>query len=258
MKIIGIIPARFASTRFPGKPLVKIGEKTMIQRVYEKVEAANLIYKTIVATDDERIFKHVQSFGGNVLMTAPTHESGTERCAEIIDILKNNPGENFDVAINIQGDEPFIQSQLIDDLAGFLIKNQQFEIATAAKKITTSEVLFNPNVVKVVLSESGKALYFSRQTIPFIRGLEQENWLANQDFYKHIGIYAFRTATLLNIVTNAASPLEKAESLEQLRWLYHDYTIGVLKTEFETIGIDTPEDLLSVDLKLDSSENVRC
>lgn len=246
MKIIGIIPARFASTRFPGKPLVKIGDKTMIQRVYEQVEAANFIHKTIVATDDERIFTHVQSFEGNVLMTAPTHESGTERCAEIMDYLKNNQNENFDIAINIQGDEPFIQPQLIDDLANFLIKNQQFEIATAAKKITDFDILFNRNVVKVVLSESSKALYFSRQTIPFVRGLEKENWLVKQDFYKHIGIYAFRTATLSKIVKDAASPLEKSESLEQLRWLYHDYTIGVLKTEFETVGIDTPEDLLKV------------
>jgi 3-deoxy-manno-octulosonate cytidylyltransferase (CMP-KDO synthetase) len=246
MKIIGIIPARFASTRFPGKPLVKIGEKTMIQRVYEQVEAASYIHKTIVATDDERIFKHVQSFGGNVLMTAPTHESGTERCAEIIDLLKtkqNKQPENFDIAINIQGDEPFIQPQLIDDLAVFLINNKKFEIATAAKKITDSDVLFNPNVVKVVLSESSKALYFSRQTIPFIRGVEKENWLNKQDFYKHIGIYAFRTETLLKIVKNTAASLEQSESLEQLRWLYHDYTIGVLKTNFETIGIDTPEDL---------------
>lgn len=246
MKIIGIIPARFASTRFPGKPLVKIGEKTMIQLVYEQVENANIIHKTMVATDDERIFTHVQSFGGNVLMTAPTHESGTERCAEIIEILKNKTNEHFDIAINIQGDEPFIQPQLIDDLASFLIENQAFEIATAAKKITTHEVLFNPNVVKTVLSESGKALYFSRQTIPFIRGLTPENWLDHQTFYKHIGIYAFRTATLLKIVKDAVSPLEKAESLEQLRWLYHDYTIGVLKTNFETIGIDTPDDLLRV------------
>jgi 3-deoxy-manno-octulosonate cytidylyltransferase (CMP-KDO synthetase) len=252
MKIIGIIPARFASTRFPGKPLVKIGDKTMIQRVYEQVNRTNYINKTIVATDDERIFNHVQSFGGNVLMTAPNHESGTARCAEIIEQLKGQSAENFDIAINIQGDEPFIQPQLIDDLVAFLVENKTFDIATAAKKITDARTLFNPNVVKVVLSESSKGLYFSRQTIPYIRGTEEEHWLGEQDFYKHIGIYAFRTKTLLEIVKSPVSPLEKSESLEQLRWLYNDYTIGVLKTDFETVGIDTPEDLTDIYTSLDS------
>lgn len=239
MKIIGIIPARYASTRFPGKPLVEIKGLSMIQRVYQQVEAANLITKTIVATDDERIFNHVQSFGGNVMMTAETHESGTERIAEVVKKIN----DNFDIAINIQGDEPFIQPQLIDDLANFLIENPSFNIATAAKKITDNKTLFNPNSVKVVFSQSGKALYFSRQTIPYIRGFEKENWLEQQDFFKHIGIYAFRTSTLLEIIQQPISNFEKSESLEQLRWLENDYIIGVLKTEFETIGIDTPEDL---------------
>lgn len=239
MKIIGIIPARYASTRFPGKPLVKIDGVSMIQRVYQQVEAAELITKTIVATDDERIFNHVKSFGGNVIMTAETHQSGTERIAEVVE----KTAEHFDIAINIQGDEPFIQPQLIDDLTNFLIENPPFNIATAAKKITDKETLFNPNSVKVVFSQSGKALYFSRQTIPYIRGVEKVNWLNQQDFFKHIGIYAFRTSTLLEIIQQPMSNFEKSESLEQLRWLENDYIIGVLQTEFETIGIDTPEDL---------------
>lgn len=239
MQIIGIIPARYASTRFPGKPLVNIKGKSMIQRVYEQVEAASLVTNTIVATDDERIFNHVKSFGGNVMMTAETHQSGTERIAEVVE----NMEEDFDIAINIQGDEPFIQPQLINDLANFLIQNPQFNIATAAKKITDNETLFNPNSVKVVFSQSGKALYFSRQTIPYLRGVETENWLKQQDFYKHIGIYAFRTSTLLEIIKKPISNFEKSESLEQLRWLENDYIIGVMPTEFETIGIDTPEDL---------------
>jgi len=239
MKIIGIIPARYDSTRFPGKPLVKIKGVSMIQRVYEQVQAAELITKTIVATDDERIFNHVKSFDGNVIMTAKTHESGTERIAEVIKKID----DNFDIAINIQGDEPFIQPLLIGDLANFLIKNSQFNIATAAKKIMDKETLFNPNAVKVVFSQSGKALYFSRQTIPYVRGVKNEKWLEQQDFYKHIGIYAFRTPTLLEIIEKPMSNFEKSEALEQLRWLENDYIIGVMPTEFETIGIDTPEDL---------------
>lgn len=239
MKIIGIIPARYDSTRFPGKPLVKIKGVSMIQRVYEQVQAAELITKTIVATDDERIFNHVKSFDGNVIMTAKTHESGTERIGEVIKKID----DNFDIAINIQGDEPFIQPLLIGDLANFLIKNSQFNIATAAKKIMDKETLFNPNTVKVVFSQSGKALYFSRQTIPYIRGVKNDKWLEQQDFYKHIGIYAFRTPTLLEIIEKPMSNFEKSEALEQLRWLENDYIIGVMPTEFETIGIDTPEDL---------------
>ena len=239
MKIIGIIPARYASTRFPGKPLVEIKGVSMIQRVYQQVKVAELITKIIVATDDNRIFNHVKSFSGNVMMTAETHQSGTERIAEVV----KNLDDDYDIAINIQGDEPFIQPQLIDDLANFLIQNPQFNIATAAKKITENETLFNPNSVKVVFSQSGKALYFSRQTIPFIRGIKKENWLERQDFYKHIGIYAFRTSTLLEIIEKSMSNFEKSESLEQLRWLENDYSIGVMPTEFETIGIDTPEDL---------------
>lgn len=242
MKIIGIIPARYASTRFPGKPLVEINGISMIQRVYQQVEAADSITKTIVATDDERIYNHVKDFGGNVMMTLETHKSGTERIAEVI----KKSSEQFDGAINIQGDEPFIQPRLIDDLANFLVQNPEFNIATAAKKITDTETLFNPNAVKVVFSQSGKALYFSRQTIPYIRGVEKENWLNQQGFFKHIGIYAFRTPTLLEIIEKPISNFEKSESLEQLRWLENNYIIGVLQTKFESIGIDTPEDLLKV------------
>lgn len=249
MKIIGIIPARFASSRFPGKPLAKIGEKTMIQRVYEQVEKANLINKTIVATDNQQIFDHVQSFGGHVMMTNENHESGTERCAEIIEQLKNNK-EVFDIAINIQGDEPFIATELINDLANFLIANHQFQIATSSKKISDEETLFNNNVVKVVTSNCFKALYFSRQTIPFIRGEAKKNWLTKHQYFKHIGIYAFRTKTLLEIVKHPVAVLEQLESLEQLRWLANDYAIGVMETTLETIGIDTPEDLKKAEVFL--------
>ena len=242
MKIIGIIPARFASSRFPGKPLAKIGTKTMIQRVYEQVEKANLVNKTVVATDDERIFKHVQEFGGHVVMTKENHQSGTERCAEVIEKLKMN-NESFDIVINIQGDEPFIAPELINNLANFSINNQHFEITTSAKKISNEENLFNNNIVKVIKSNHSKALYFSRQTIPFIRGEAKENWLAKHDYFKHIGIYAFRTTTLLEIVNQPISSLEQLESLEQLRWLANDYSIGIMETDLETIGIDTKEDL---------------
>lgn len=243
MKIIGIIPARFASTRFPGKPLVKIGNQTMIQRVYQQVKKAKYIHKVVVATDDERIFEHIKNFGGNVVMTATHHQSGTERCAEVVKTLQQTFKETYDIAINIQGDEPFIQPELIDNLADFLIRNRNFNIATAAKRITDTETLFNSNVVKVVFSKTAKALYFSRQTIPYIRGVEKEKWLEKQDFYKHIGIYAFRISTLSEIVTQPMAALEHSESLEQLRWLFNDCTIGILKTELETIGIDTVEDL---------------
>ena len=242
MKIIGIIPARFASTRFPGKPLVDIKGISMIQRVYRQVEAADLINKVVVATDDTRIYNHVQSFGGAVVMTSNTHQSGTERIAEVV---RKSDGD-FDIAINIQGDEPFIQPQLIDDLAKFLMNNSSFNIATAAKKITEKTTLFNPNVVKVVFSNTGKALYFSRQVIPYIRGIEKEKWLEQQDFYKHIGIYAFRTTALLEVIQKPMSSFEKSESLEQLRWLENNYTIGVMKTKYETIGIDSPEDLKQI------------
>ena len=238
MKILGIIPARYASTRFPGKPLELINGKSMIQRVYEQVSAADLIDKVVVATDDKRIFDHVEAFGGVVKMTAETHQSGTDRCAEVVNALKNE----YDIVINIQGDEPFIQPVQIDSLAQFML-NTNFQIGTLAKLIGENrEAVFSPNIVKVVF-EKERAIYFSRHPIPYIRNYEFENWMYQHDYYKHIGMYAFRRKALLEVAALMPSKLEQAESLEQLRWLGNGYSIGIQITEIETIGIDTPADL---------------
>jgi 3-deoxy-manno-octulosonate cytidylyltransferase (CMP-KDO synthetase) len=241
MKTLGIIPARYASTRFLGKPLVNIHGKPMIQRVYEQATQAQLLAKTVVATDDMRIFDAVKNFGGEVIMTSATHPSGTDRCAEV---LQQYP--DFEAIVNIQGDEPFIQPSQIDKTIGILLKNKRIGIATLAKKITNIEFLHNSNVVKVVFDKKMHALYFSRHAIPFVRGVETKDWLKPQDFYKHLGLYAFRTKTLLKIAQLPPSSLEKSESLEQLRWLENGFRIGVALTELETIGIDTPEDLARI------------
>ena len=237
MKILGIIPARYASTRFPAKPLVDIAGQTMIERVYRQVKKSKSITKIIVATDHSKIFDHVISFGGNACMTSETHASGTDRCFEVL--TKEN--EQFDYVINIQGDEPFIAPEQIDLLASLL--DGITELATLSKKIEDSEQLFNANIVKIVSSADGKALYFSRSPIPHIRNAAQTEWLSRHNFYKHIGMYAYRADILKQITTLIISSLEKAESLEQLRWLENGYSINVVETEFETIGIDTPEDL---------------
>lgn len=236
--ILAVIPARYASTRFPGKPLVDIGGKTMIRRVYEQVTQSRRVDAAVIATDDERIYEHVLSFGGEVRMTRAEHPSGTDRCAEVALYF---PKAKF--ILNVQGDEPFVQPEQIDLLADTLTGSSKFAIATLAKKIEQPEMLFNPNVVKVVFSEQNGAVYFSRHPIPFVRGVEPENWLAQQVFYKHIGLYGFRRKTLLDIARLSPTPLERAESLEQLRWLEHGLRIAVGVTELETTGIDTPEDL---------------
>ncbi|HCQ30367.1 MAG TPA: 3-deoxy-manno-octulosonate cytidylyltransferase [Flavobacteriales bacterium] len=237
-QILAIIPARYASTRFPGKPLVKIGSKTMIQRVYEQVQQASGITKVIVATDDSRIAKEVQNFGGNVAFTAEHHQSGTDRCAEV---LQKQP-EQFDAVINVQGDEPFINPQSITDLCR-LFENENVQIGTLIKKITSESELFDPNKPKVIIDKEGKALYFSRHTIPFLRNVAEKDWLAKHTFYQHIGIYGFTPETLLSITKLPVSSLEKAEALEQLRWLENGFSIHTKITPFESIGIDTPEDL---------------
>ncbi|MBK7181834.1 MAG: 3-deoxy-manno-octulosonate cytidylyltransferase [Bacteroidetes bacterium] len=238
MNIVGIIPARFASTRFPGKPLIDIAGKTMIQRVYEQAKKANSISEVVVATDDERIAQHVQSFGGNVVMTSENHQSGTDRCFEAIEKFEINA----DAVINIQGDEPFIQPEQIDLVAScFSLK--ETELATLVKKISTNEELFNPNTPKVLLNSNKEAIYFSRQTIPHIRGKEQNEWLKQHTFYKHIGIYGYRTDVLATITQLKQSSLELAEALEQLRWLENGYKIKVEITDFESVAIDTPDDL---------------
>ncbi|MFC5269881.1 3-deoxy-manno-octulosonate cytidylyltransferase [Adhaeribacter terreus] len=237
MSILGIIPARYASTRFPGKPLVEIGGKSMIQRVYEQAQKARL-QKVLVATDDVRILEHVQSFGGNVVMTSEKHESGTDRCFEAY--RKND--EEFQFVINIQGDEPFIQPEQINLLAD-LLQDNSVQLATLIKKIHTTEELQNPNLPKVVTDIYGQALLFSRQTIPFLRNVPPHDWLLHHTFYKHIGIYGYRTDILEQITQLPIGKLEKAESLEQLRWLENGFKIRTAVTEIENLGIDTPEDL---------------
>lgn len=238
MKIIGIIPARYASTRFPGKPLVDIGGKSMIQRVYEQAKKSRSLHDVVVATDDARIESHVRSFGGNVVMTGESHQSGTDRCFEAI----TKYAKDADVVINIQGDEPFIHPEQID-LVASCFDSDSVQIATLVKKITTNEELFNVNIPKVILNNQKEAISFSRQTIPHIRGKEQSAWLTGHTFYKHIGIYAYRMAVLSEITALKQSSLELAEALEQLRWIENGYKIKVEITDFESVAIDTRDDL---------------
>ncbi|HPT13863.1 MAG TPA: 3-deoxy-manno-octulosonate cytidylyltransferase [Bacteroidales bacterium] len=243
MKVLGVIPARYASTRFPGKPLALIGGKSMIQRVYEQCSRCSLLDEVAVATDDSRIFDHVISFGGKAFMTSEKHRSGTERTGEVLRILKNeDDSRSFDVVVNIQGDEPFIAPEQIEKVVN-CFRDPKAEISTLIKPVSNPSELFNPNVVKVVVNRNGNALYFSRQPIPFVRGAENEEWLKHHSFYKHIGIYAFKSQVLELVVNLTASPLEKAESLEQLRWIENGFSIITAVTDIETVAIDTPEDL---------------
>lgn len=237
MKIIGLIPARYASTRFHAKPLVDINGKSMIQRVYEQAAKATSVSKVVVATDHREIFDHVKSFGGLVCMTKDSHVSGTDRCYEAM----TQQGEKFDYVINIQGDEPFIQPEQIDLLASQL--NGITEIATLVKEIKTKEELFNANLVKAVFSKGHEALYFSRSPIPHIRNTAEDAWLSKHTFYKHIGMYGYRADILEELTKIPVSSLERAESLEQLRWLENGFKITIAETLTETFGIDTPDDL---------------
>lgn len=237
MIILGIIPARYASTRFPAKALVNIGGKTMIQRVVEQARQAASLSHVIVATDDERIRAHVADFGGNVVMTSVNHQSGTDRCQEAVQQL----GLSADYVVNIQGDEPFIQSRQIDLLASVL--DGVTELATLVKAIDNPQTLFDPNAPKVVLSATGEALYFSRHPIPYLRGKPADTWLNAHTYYKHIGLYAYRTDVLAQLTQLPPSSLEQAESLEQLRWLENGYRIRTVITDLDSHGIDTPEDL---------------
>ena len=237
MKIIGIIPARYASTRFPAKSLAIIKGKSMIQRVYEQAQQSSALNTIIVATDHQEIYDHVKKFGGDVCMTRPDHVSGTDRCFEAL----THQHEKYDYIINIQGDEPFIQPDQIDLLAGKL--DGMTEIATLAKALQKEEHLFNPNIVKVVLNNTMEALYFSRSPIPHIRNIPEKYWLGKHKFYKHIGMYAYRYDVLERLTRLSVSSLEKAESLEQLRWLENGFKISVAETLTETMRIDTPEDL---------------
>lgn len=237
MNILGIIPARYASTRFPGKMLAHIAGKTMVQRVYEQARQAKSLAKVIVATDNELIFSHVTDFGGEAVMTQPGHPSGTDRCFEA---LQQTDGD-FDFVINIQGDEPFIQPAQIDTLAAVL--TLETELATLIKAISDHATLADTGNVRVVVNTRHEAIYFSRSIIPFVRGEAPENWLLKHIFYKHVGVYAYRTDVLAAITKLPVSALERAESLEQLRWIEHGYRIKTALTEFESISIDTPEDV---------------
>lgn len=252
MTFLGIIPARYASTRFPGKPLAILGGKMVIQRVYEQVR--NVLDDVYVATDDERIEAAVKSFGGKVVMTSIDHKSGTDRCYEAADKI----GGNFDVIVNIQGDEPFIHPSQINALKACFFEDSTTSIATLVKPFTVNDsyaALENVNSPKVVISKNGEALYFSRSIIPYQRNADREEWLQKHVYYKHIGLYAFRRDILREITSIQQTGLEIAESLEQLRWLENGYRIKVGISEIETIGIDTPRDLEHAELFLQTITN---
>lgn len=236
----GIIPARYSSSRFPGKPLALIGGVPMIQLVYEQAcKSLDMVY---VATDDERIYDVVQGFGGKVVMTSALHQSGTDRCAEAINKIIAETGTATDIVINIQGDEPFISPEQIDLLIS-CFSDKSVEIATLIRKVDAGEDIFNPNQPKVILDTSGNAIYFSRAAIPYLRDFEMSDWSVSHIYYKHQGLYGYKTDTLKAITLLPQSPLEIAESLEQNRWLESGYKIRTAITSLDSISIDTPEDL---------------
>jgi len=237
MKILGIIPARYTSSRFPGKPLVNIGGKSMIRRVYEQAKKCILLTEVIVATDDERIFDHVINFGGIAVMTDAGHESGTDRCAEVALLHPE-----YDIIINIQGDEPYIDPEQIAKLAG-CFKDTDVQIATLIKKVQSAEELHNPNSPKVIINKNWEAIYFSRTALPYLRKRELQSWLNHHTYFKHIGIYGYRAGILQQITKLPVSSLEEAERLEQLRWIENGYHIKVAETDLETFAIDMPADL---------------
>ncbi len=237
MKFAAIIPARFASTRFPGKPLALIGGRPMIQHVYEQALACEQLSRVVVATDDERIKACVQKFGGEVYMTSDQHPSGTDRVAEVATQL-----HDIDVVINIQGDEPFVQPMQLEQLCS-MFSEAAVEIATLAHPISEEDFIHDPNVVKVVFSANNRALYFSRSAIPFLRGQTEGEWKDRQQHYQHLGLYAYRREVLLQLTKLSPSSLEQAESLEQLRWLQADFSIYLGVTPHKSLGIDTPADL---------------
>jgi len=235
-----IIPARYASSRFPGKPLVRLGDKTMVQRVYEQAKkAVDMVY---VATDDERIFRAVSDFKGKAVMTSTDHFSGTDRCAEAVETIMRETGQNIDVVLNIQGDEPFISPDQINLLKS-CFDDRKVQIATLIRKTDPGEDIFNPNQVKVILDKDGNAIYFSRAAIPYHRGIEPSEWSKENPFFKHLGLYAYTTEALKKITSLPRTPLEIAESLEQNRWLENSFRIRTAVTDRESISIDTPDDL---------------
>ncbi len=247
MKVLGIIPARYASTRLPAKALIDLAGKTMLQRVYEKAKSAQFLDKIIIATDDERIFKSAQSFDAEVMMTSTSHQSGTDRCAEVVQKTE----EKFDFLVNIQGDEPFLFSEQIDELISIL--NPKIEIATLVRKIDSFKKMMDDTSPKVVLNTKKEAMYFSRNAIPFVRDLAQSEWHLEHDFYAHIGLYAFRIDILQQIAILPVSALEKAEKLEQLRWLENGFKIQTTTSKYESFSIDTEADLIAARKLLASS-----
>ena len=242
MKVLGIIPARFASTRFPGKPLIMLGNKTMIQRVYE--QTAKILDNVVVATDDERIVEAVKKFNGQVVITSDKHQSGTDRCAEALELYQQKTNGSFDIVVNIQGDEPFIQPEQIKQVVDCF--DSETQIATLIKKITDEDALFNINNPKVVLNNKSEALYFSRATIPHPLNDKKEDWLKNYTFYEHLGLYGYKSSVLKELTKLKPSMLELSESLEQNRWLENGYKIKVAESDFENISIDTKEDLENI------------
>lgn len=242
--IVGIIPARYASTRFPGKPLINIRGKSMLQRVYEQAAKAKSLNKVVVATDDKRIYDHVKNFGGDAVMTASHHPSGTDRCWDALQQLN----QDYQYVINIQGDEPFIVPEQIDELA-LVLKDGTVELATQMIEAESYEILFDKGEVKITLNTSNEALYFSRMVIPYIKGVDEKDWHKHHRYYRHVGMYAYRTDVLERITTLPVSSLEKAESLEQLRWIENGFKIKCVETKYESHCIDTPEDVEKV-LKL--------
>ncbi|MFN4144755.1 MAG: 3-deoxy-manno-octulosonate cytidylyltransferase [Runella sp.] len=243
--IIGIIPARYGSTRFPGKPLIDIQGKSMIQRVYEQASQARCLEHIVVATDDERILQHVHGFGGQAVMTQPHHPSGTDRCWEALTRLSIEAlGTEVHYVINIQGDEPFVAPQQIDELGAIL--DGSVEIASQMIPVSSAELLFDIGEAKVIVNQQMEALYFSRQAIPYFKGVPQQEWYKHHTYYRQVGMYAYRADILQQLTQLPVSPLEKAESLEQLRWLQHGFKIKMALTTYESHCIDTPEDILKV------------
>lgn len=241
LKILAIIPSRYGSTRFPGKPLVDIAGKSLVQRVYEQCLKSNLVTETIVATDDSRIFEHVLLFGGKVVMTSTEHPTGTDRCVEAY----KNLNQKFDVILNIQGDEPFVDPKQIDALAEIFIKSESAEIGTLAKLITDYSEIHDPKEAKIVFNKNNQVLLMSRNAIPYVKDCPEDLWYTKYDYYKHIGIYGFTESTLLQIAQMQQTKLEKVESLEQLRWL-DTYNMYLGFTNIDTLSIDTPDDLKEV------------
>lgn len=241
MNTIAIIPARYASTRFPGKPLAKLGGMPVIEHVYRQVN--KVVDRVYVATDDDRIMQAVIGFGGHAIMTRNDHKSGTDRVREAMETICSSEKANFDIVINVQGDEPFIHPSQVATLCR-QFDLEETQIATLGKPFTTMESVLNPNSPKIIVDCNGYALYFSRSVIPYVRGEQPDKWMEYYPYLKHLGIYAYRKEVLREITQLPQSPLEKAESLEQLRWLENGYRIRVGLTDIETVGIDTPEDLL--------------